>query len=166
MGPPGRGSGRGDRHGRRGSGRSCAVRCSLNLSVCVFTHIRKSMLVVVHEQIPDFEMPDDAEVQAAADAFRMLSDKNRIKILLALLQGESSVNCLADLIAASPSVVSQHLAKLRLAGLVSVRREGTYAYYGAANSHVQRLLDEALSHADHAANRVDPTAPHRHRTRA
>jgi len=120
----------------------------------------------MHERIPDFEMPDDAEVQVAADAFRMLSDKNRIKILLALLQGESSVNCLAELIAASPSVVSQHLAKLRLAGIVNVRREGTYAYYGAANSHVARLLDEALSHADHAAKRVDPTAPHRHRTRA
>ena len=89
------------------------------------------MVVVVHTQIPDFEMPDDADVQVAADAFRMLSDKNRIKILVALLQGESSVNCLAELIDASPSAVSQHLAKLRLAGLVNVRREGTYAYYAA-----------------------------------
>lgn len=123
------------------------------------------MVVVVHTQIPDFEMPHDADVQVAADAFRMLSDKNRIKILVALLQGESSVNCLAELIDASPSAVSQHLAKLRLAGLVNVRREGTYAYYAAANTHVQRLLDEALSHADHAANRVDSTAPHRHRAR-
>lgn len=123
------------------------------------------MLVDVHNQIPDFEMPGDAEVQVAADAFRMLSDKNRIKILVALLQGESSVNCLAELIDASPSVVSQHLAKLRLAGLVNVRREGTYAYYAAANSHVQRLLDEALSHADHASRRLDPTAPHSHPAR-
>ena len=131
----------------------------------MITQICKYRLVLVHEQIPDFEMPDDAEVQVAADAFRMLSDKNRIKILLALLQGESSVNCLADLIDASPSAVSQHLAKLRLAGLVNVRREGTYAYYAAANTHVQRLLDEALSHADHAAHRVDSTAPHHHRTR-
>ncbi|HEX5533099.1 MAG TPA: metalloregulator ArsR/SmtB family transcription factor [Actinomycetales bacterium] len=120
----------------------------------------------MHAQIPDFDMPADAEVQAAADAFRMLSDKNRIKILLALLQGESSVNCLAELIDASPSVVSQHLAKLRLAGLVNVRREGTFAYYAAANSHVQRLLTEALSHADHAANRVDSTVQHRHRADA
>lgn len=129
------------------------------------TQIRKFMLVRMHEQIPDFEMPDDAAVQVAADAFRMLGDKNRIKILVALLQGESSVNCLAELIEASPSAVSQHLAKLRLAGLVNVRREGTYAYYAAANTHVQRLLDEALSHADHAAHRVDTTAPHRHRLR-
>jgi len=120
--------------------------------------------LLVHEQITAFEMPDDADVQAAADAFRMLSDKNRIKILVALLQGESSVNCLAELIEASPSAVSQHLAKLRLAGLVRVRRAGTFAYYEAANTHVQRILDEALSHADHAADRVDSRAPHSHRT--
>jgi len=124
------------------------------------------MLGLVHVQIPDFEMPEDDAVQVAADAFRMLSDKNRIKILVALLQGESSVNCLAELIDASPSAVSQHLAKLRLAGLVNVRREGTYAYYVAANTHVNRLLDEALSHADHAAGRVDATASHHHRARA
>lgn len=116
----------------------------------------------MHDQNPAFQMPDDSDVQVAADAFRMLSDKNRIKILVALLQGESSVNCLAELIDASPSAVSQHLAKLRLAGLVTVRREGTFAYYAAANSHVQRLLDEALSHADHAAHRVDSGTPHRH----
>lgn len=66
----------------------------------------------------------------------------------------------------SPSAVSQHLAKLRFAGLVRVRREGTFAYYAAANTHVQRLLDEALSHADHAVHRVDSQSPHRHRDRA
>jgi DNA-binding transcriptional ArsR family regulator len=123
------------------------------------------MLARVHEDLADFSMPDDADVQIAADAFRMLSDKNRIKILVALLQGESSVNCLAELIDASPSVVSQHLAKLRLAGLVTVRREGTFAFYAAANTHVQRLLDEALSHAEHAGHRVDSTRPHRHHVR-
>jgi DNA-binding transcriptional ArsR family regulator len=117
----------------------------------------------VHDQNPDFAMPDDAEVQVAADAFRMLGDPNRIKILVALLQGETSVNCLAELIDASPSSVSQHLAKLRLAGLVNVRREGTFAYYAAANTHVGRLLDEALSHADHAANHFDSETPHNHR---
>lgn len=124
---------------------------------------KQVIVALVHDQNPDFEMPDDAAVQVAADTFRMLSDKNRIKILVALLQGESSVNCLARLVDASPSAVSQHLAKLRLTGLVTVRREGTFAYYVAANTHVSRLLAEALSHADHAAGRVDSDAAHRHR---
>jgi DNA-binding transcriptional ArsR family regulator len=118
----------------------------------------------VHESLPHFEMPEDTEVDLAVDAFRMLADRNRVKILWALLQGESSVSCLADLVGANPSAISQHLAKLRLAGLVKVRREGTFAYYTAADEHVRRLLDEALFHADHAANRVAEEGVHQHRT--
>ena len=93
-------------------------------------------------------MPSEAQVSVATDAFRLLSDPTRIKLLWALLQGESSVSCLADLVGASPTAVSQHLSKLRWAKLVSVRREGTFAYYSAADEHVARLLAEALYH-DH-----------------
>jgi DNA-binding transcriptional ArsR family regulator len=116
----------------------------------------------MHESLPDFEMPTQEEVLAAADAFQMLGDPNRIKILWALLQGETSVNCLADLVGASASGVSQHLAKLRLAGLVTVRREGTFAYYAAADTHVRKLLNEALFHADHATNKISEGQPHDH----
>jgi DNA-binding transcriptional ArsR family regulator len=73
-----------------------------------------------------------------------------MKILWALLQGESSVACLAELVGAAPTAVSQHLAKLRLARLVRARREGTFVYYTAADVHVKALLTEALFHADHA----------------
>ena len=93
-------------------------------------------------------MPDDDQVHLAADAFRLLSDPTRIKILWALLQGETSVACLAELVGAAPTAVSQHLAKLRLAGLVRGRREGTYVHYSAADTHVRALLAEALFHAD------------------
>jgi DNA-binding transcriptional ArsR family regulator len=103
----------------------------------------------MHEDRQDFEMPTAGEVAVATDAFRMLSDPTRIKLLWALLQGESSVSCLAELVGASPTAVSQHLAKLRWAKLVQVRREGTFAYYSAADDHVARLLAEAFSHADH-----------------
>ncbi|CAB4924135.1 unannotated protein [freshwater metagenome] len=98
----------------------------------------------------DMGMPSDDQVDLAVEAFRMLADRKRIKILWALLHGESSVNDLAEVVGATSSAVSQHLAKLRLAGLVQVRREGTFAYYTAADEHVHRLLDEALFHADHA----------------
>ena len=113
-------------------------------------------------------MPDDEQVQHAADAFRMLSDPTRMKIMWALLQGETSVACLAELVGAAPTAVSQHLSKLRLAGIVRGRRQGTYVYYTAADEHVRRLLTEALFHADHdlerghgpegaAADRAGPT---------
>jgi ArsR family transcriptional regulator len=87
----------------------------------------------------DFEMPTEEKVELASDGFRLLADPTRIKILWALLQGESSVACLADLVGPRPTAVSQHLSKLRLARLVYRRRSGTFAYYSAADEHVARL---------------------------
>src|SRR4029450_10944689 len=77
----------------------------------------------MHASIEDFEMPNEEQVHLAAESFRLLADPTRIKVLWALLQGESSVACLAELAGAAPTAVSQHLAKLRLAGLVNGRRE-------------------------------------------
>ncbi|HET8768598.1 MAG TPA: metalloregulator ArsR/SmtB family transcription factor [Pedococcus sp.] len=116
----------------------------------------------MHDSLPDLSMPEDEQAYVAAETFRMLADPTRVKLLWALLQGESSVTCLAELAGVSPTSVSQHLAKLRLAGLVRGRREGTFVYYTAANTHVQSLLTEALSHADHADGELGAEDQHRH----
>lgn len=100
----------------------------------------------MHDSATDFEIPAESRVRAAADAFRLLSDPTRIKILWALLQGEASVASLAEVVGAAPTAVSQHLSKLRLAGLVQGRRQGTFIYYTAADERVRRLLHEALFH--------------------
>ncbi len=112
----------------------------------------------MHDSDPDFSMPNEEQVYLAAESFRLLADPTRIKILWALLQGESSVACLAELVGAAPTAVSQHLAKLRLAGLVRGRREATFVYYSAADVHVRQLLAEALFHAD-LADRELPEHP-------
>jgi DNA-binding transcriptional ArsR family regulator len=116
----------------------------------------------MHEGLPDLTMPTEEQAHLAAESFRMLADPTRIKLLWALLQGESSVNCLAELVGASPTTVSQHLAKLRLAGLVRGRRQGTFVYYTAADEHVRALLAEALFHAEHADGHLPDEAEHRH----
>src|SRR6478672_13808439 len=116
----------------------------------------------MHEDLPELSMPTNEQVHLAAESFRMLADPTRIKLLWALLQGESSVTCLAELVGATPTSVSQHLAKLRLAGLVRGRREGTFIYYTTANTHVHALLAEALSHAEHADSDLGSEGTHRH----
>ncbi|WP_191496931.1 ArsR/SmtB family transcription factor [Mycobacterium simulans] len=98
----------------------------------------------MHTSIPGFNMPTEEQVDAAVESFRMLSDPTRIRVLWALLQGESSVACLAELAEVAPAVVSQHLAKLRLAGLVKGRRQGTFVYYSAADQAVLQVLSQAL----------------------
>ena len=111
----------------------------------------------MHTGIQGFDMPAPADVRRAADALRMLADPTRLNILWALMQGETSVACLAELAGTSPTAVSQHLSKLRLGGLVTNRREGTFVFYALADHHIGELVRQALSHADHQSG---PMASH------
>ena len=90
----------------------------------------------------------------------MLADATRVQILWALLDGELPVNDLAEAVGKPPTGVSQHLAKLRLARLVSTRRQGTQVFYRLENSHVRQLVEDGIYHADHAGH----DTPEHHRT--
>ncbi len=59
----------------------------------------------------------------------MLADATRVQVLWALADADLSVNELAEYVGKPAASVSQHLAKLRLAHLVSTRRAGTTVYY-------------------------------------
>jgi DNA-binding transcriptional ArsR family regulator len=90
---------------------------------------------------------------------KLLGDETRLRIIWALLDGEHSVNELADLVGAQAAGVSQHLAKLRLARLVRTRRDGTRIFYVADDVHVRRLVEEVLSHADHVTRATPAAGP-------
>ena len=62
----------------------------------------------------DGRLPDSQYVELAVEVFAMLADATRVRIVLALRDGELSVNHLADIVDKSPAGVSQHLAKMRL----------------------------------------------------
>ncbi|MFI1996275.1 hypothetical protein [Actinoplanes sp. NPDC020271] len=47
------------------------------------------------------------------------------------------------MVGAAPTAVSQHLAKLRLAGIVKGRREGTNIHYSVGDAHTKALLAAA-----------------------
>jgi DNA-binding transcriptional ArsR family regulator len=86
--------------------------------------------------------------------FKLLADSTRLRIVWALLHGEHSVNELASHLGVNPAGVSQHLAKLRLARLVTVRREGNKAFYAAENFHVRQLAEEALFQTGHVVGGI------------
>ncbi len=94
-------------------------------------------------------MPSAAQVDAAAVAFTMLADPTRLRLLWLLGTSEYDVSTLARLMDTPVAATSQHLAKLRLTGLVRARREGRRQIYAARDSHVSDLVREALHHADH-----------------
>ena len=97
---------------------------------------------------PD-ELPSPEQVNAAIAAFAMLADPTRLRLLWLLSRGERDVGTLAELAGTTPSSASQHLTKLRLAGLVTVRTDGRHRLYAARDTHLRRLITEALHHADH-----------------
>ncbi|MET8988509.1 ArsR/SmtB family transcription factor [Nonomuraea wenchangensis] len=72
--------------------------------------------------------PADVLDQAAA-VFGLLSSPSRLHIVWALAQGECDVSGLAERVGGALPAVSQHLAKLKLAGLVRSRREGRRVVY-------------------------------------
>lgn len=93
--------------------------------------------------------PDPGEIAAL---FAVLSDRTRIKILLAL----SSVElCVCDLAAATEinrSTVSHQLRILRDHELVQRRRQGKIVYYSLADEHVTAMIGMVSAHAKHSGS--------------
>ena len=97
---------------------------------------------------------DSDYVGVAVEVFQLLADATRIRIVLALAAGELSVNHLADIVDRSPAAVSQHLAKLRWGRIVRVRQDGNRMFYSLTDEHAQRLVNEAIFHAEHALEEI------------
>lgn len=73
--------------------------------------------------------------------FAALADPSRRAILGRLAAGEASVKTIVAGLRISQPAVSQHLAKLRAAGLVSERREGRFVYYRAEPEGLRPMVD-------------------------
>lgn len=105
----------------------------------------------MHEDTHTASEPvDPSYVEVAVEVFAMLADSTRLRIVLALRDGELSVGELAEAVDKPPTSVSQHLAKLRLARMVAARQDGNRAYYRLLNDHAGRLVVDALQQAEHA----------------
>jgi len=93
---------------------------------------------------------DGQYVELAVEVFTMLADATRVRIILALRDGEMAVGSLAAAVGKSPAAVSQHLAKMRLARMVSTRQDGTRVLYRLENEHARQLVADAIFQAEHA----------------
>src|SRR5213082_3494575 len=84
-------------------------------------------------------------MQSAAVAedriFLALADPSRRAIFESLTRGESAVKDLTARFDISQPAVSQHLATLRRAGLVTERREGRIVYYRVKPEGLRPLVD-------------------------
>lgn len=87
---------------------------------------------------------DAAALHAAAVMFGMLAATARLQIIVLLSSGERDVGTLAEEVGQSVAAISQHLAKLKLAGIVRSRKEGRRQVYLVNDSDVSDLVALAM----------------------
>ena len=79
--------------------------------------------------------------EEASSLLTLLANPHRLRILCALLEGERSVSSLETVVDLSQSALSQHLARLRQARVVSTRREAQSIFYAIADDRAARVLE-------------------------
>ena len=99
-------------------------------------------LPVIREDMEPEEL--DRMMSSACDASTLLkaiSHEGRLMILCHLVTGEKSVTELEGLLSARQAAVSQQLARLRLEGLVTPRREGKTIFYSLTDERPKQILE-------------------------
>src|SRR5437899_5006742 len=86
------------------------------------------------------ESPKQALFGQFAAVAKAVAHPHRLELLEQLAQGERSVEVLADRTRLSIPNASQHLQRMRRAGLVTARRDGKFVFYGLSDDAVLDLL--------------------------
>jgi DNA-binding transcriptional ArsR family regulator len=86
---------------------------------------------------------------------KALADDNRVRILLALRQGELCVCQVTELLGLAPSTVSKHLSVLLQAGLLESRKDGRWIYYRLPGKEASGAARGAVAWV-HASLAKDP----------
>lgn len=91
-------------------------------------------------------MLSDAQVEEVARAFKTLCEPSRLKILLALRQGEMCVYHIVEAVGGTQSAVSHQLRIMRESRMIKARRDGQNIVYSIADAHVVAVLELACAH--------------------
>jgi DNA-binding transcriptional ArsR family regulator len=90
---------------------------------------------------PSDELENMVEkAKKASDFLKALAHENRLLILCMLAEGEKSVSEIERTLEVRQPTVSQQLARLRMDGLVSTRRDGKVIYYRLASEDARVIL--------------------------
>jgi ArsR family transcriptional regulator len=76
---------------------------------------------------------------------KALADENRLRMLMALREGELCVCQITELMGLALSTVSKHLSILYQAGLVNARKEGRWMYYSLPGKAAPAAAREAVA---------------------
>ena len=112
-----------------------------NAPVCQITCVHEEAVVETKAAM----LPEE-QIGSLSELFKILGDRTRVRILLALSKHELCVCDLVQIIGMSQPAVSHQLRLLRTAKLVRYRKSGKNVFYSLADDHVTSLLFTALEH--------------------
>ncbi|NCD05579.1 MAG: ArsR family transcriptional regulator [Spirochaetia bacterium] len=81
--------------------------------------------------------------------FKVLGDPTRMKIILALDNGDLCVNDLTKKLQMEQSAISHQLKILKKAQVVKSTKKGKNVFYSFDDDHVQQILSIAIEHINH-----------------
>lgn len=82
----------------------------------------------------------EASAAPAARLMGLFANEQRLMLMCRLSEGDCPVGELAAFVGLSQSACSQHLARLRDAGVIAPRREAQTIYYGIADPAAARVI--------------------------
>lgn len=88
--------------------------------------------------------PDEGAL--LADVFRLLGEPNRLRLVVACLDGPRTVGELTQEVGVSQSLVSQHLRLLRAGRLLKQNRQGRNVLYELPDCHIRTMLTNMMDH--------------------
>jgi DNA-binding transcriptional ArsR family regulator len=90
--------------------------------------------------------PTAAQLAASAATFGLLASPVRLHLVWLITHGPYDVGTLANRAGIGVTTASQHLGKLRLAGVITARREGKRHFYAVDDPHVVTLVEQIFDH--------------------
>lgn len=107
---------------------------------CAIPCFKEKLVGKLKQKMPSYELLEEARVLFAA-----LGDRARLKILIALQDGEELCVCdVAHVLGTTISTASHHLRKMRDLKLLKYRNDGRMAYYSLRSELAGKLAADVL----------------------
>ena len=92
--------------------------------------------------------PENAKFSEVSKFLKIVSDENRLRILLVLGEGTMNVTDIHSKLKLPQNLTSHHISKLKSLELLNEKREGTFRHYSVNSKKLKecsRLMRELLN---------------------
>ncbi|MDE5412514.1 ArsR/SmtB family transcription factor [Alkalihalobacterium chitinilyticum] len=102
------------------------------------------------------ELSQGVEIDKLANVLKLLGDKTRLTMIALLFESECCVCEMVEIFEMSQPSISQHLRKLRDAGLVKERRKGQWIFYSLDETNTYYpVIESLLKHVPSQREKID-----------